>query len=282
MDRVRTYAAGSNPESSDMPSRYLCAPDSFKGCLSAAAAANAMAAGIRRVAPTGKIDLCPIADGGEGTVEALVHATGGEFCNSEVSDPLGRPIQARWGWLGSRGTATAIIEMAAASGLTLLAKGERNPLRTTTLGTGQLIAAAIDAGARRVMLGLGGSATNDGGCGAAMALGVRFFTAADQEIETPIRGGDLAGITRVDTSNLALGETSIVICRDVDNPLAGPTGAAAVYAAQKGASVAQIRQPDHGLARPGVRSQAHLGVAVTPLDGARVLMAIGLVVSKPG
>jgi glycerate kinase len=209
----------------------------------------------------------------------LVRATDGEFCTTWVKNPLGAGIQARWGWLGDRRDATAVIEMAAASGLTLLSTGELDPLRTTTFGTGQLIAAAIATGARHILLGLGGSATHDGGCGAAMALGVRFFDAQRRRLETPIRGGDLGRIARIDTSGLNTGGASITICRDVDNPLCGPTGAAAVYAPQKGATAEQVARLDRDLARLGARWRDQLGVDVTTLAGAGAAggMAGGLI-----
>ena len=166
--------------------RFVCAPDSFKGSLSSPEAAAAMARGIRAACPDAEIDECPIADGGEGTVATIVCATRGTYMTSAAHDPLGRPIEATWGWVGDPADRTAVVEMAAASGLTLLTPEERDPMRTSSFGTGELIAAAAQAGARRVILGLGGSATNDGGCGAAMALGVRFYDATGAAIDVKL------------------------------------------------------------------------------------------------
>src|SRR5512138_607400 len=159
--------------------RLVIAPDSFKGSLTARAAAEAMARGVRAVFPAAQLHLVPIADGGEGTVEALVSATGGGLRQEVVTGPLGAPVTAAWGVLGDG--ATAVIEMAAASGLPLVPSGRRDPRVTTTRGTGELVRAALDAGLRRVVLGIGGSATNDGGAGFLRALGVRLFDADGRE-----------------------------------------------------------------------------------------------------
>ena len=156
--------------------RIVVAPDSYKGSVSALGVAMAMERGIRRVFPDAEVCRVPIADGGEGTVEALVSATGGALRHSTVSGPLGEPVSAAWGVLGDG--RTAVIEMAAASGLPLLAAGRRDPRTASTYGTGQLIGAALDAGLRRIIIGIGGSATNDGGVGMASALGPVFWTAA--------------------------------------------------------------------------------------------------------
>ncbi|MHC4854143.1 MAG: glycerate kinase, partial [Planctomycetota bacterium] len=210
-----------------MPSqiRILCAPDSFKGSLSAVEAAQAMAAGVRRVRPDAEVDLCPVADGGEGTVAAMIAATQGQLRESEVMGPRGEPVCAHWGLLGD---GTAVVEMAAASGLTLVPVADRNPMRTTTYGTGQLLTAALDADAPRILLGLGGSATNDGGCGMAMALGVMFFDKTGALIEAPIRGELLSGIERIDVSGIdpRLQGVELVGLCDVQNPMTGPAGAA--------------------------------------------------------
>lgn len=254
--------------------RYICAPDSFKGSLSAPAAAAAMAAGIRAGCPDAEIDECPIADGGEGTVEALVRATGGELRSSRVSDPLGRPIDATWGLLGGQRTPTAVVEVAAASGLTLLETRERDATKTSTFGTGQLMDAAARAGARRVILGLGGSATTDGGGGAAMALGVRFYDAHGIKLDS-FCGADLQRVHRVDTASRRLDDIEIIICRDVDNPLTGPRGAAAVYGPQKGASESQVRQLDQGLEHLAGIWKEQLGVDVRAQVGAGAAGGMG-------
>ncbi|MDD4321808.1 MAG: glycerate kinase, partial [Acidaminococcaceae bacterium] len=160
--------------------RILVAPDSYKGSLSAITAANAIARGLLKVFPKADVLKVPIADGGEGTVEALVTATGGKFIYTEVVGPLSEKVQARWGILGEG--KTAVIEMAAASGLTLIPVEKRNPSLTTTYGTGQLIKAALDKGLRKFIIGIGGSGTNDGGAGLAQALGVKFLDINNNEL----------------------------------------------------------------------------------------------------
>lgn len=254
--------------------RYLCAPDSFKGSLSAPAAGAAMASGIRASFPDAVVDECPIADGGEGTVEALVRATAGEFRTTRVTDPLGRPIDATWGLLGKQEVPTAVIEMAAASGLTLLEAGERDPTRTSSFGTGQLMVAAAEAGAQRILLGLGGSATTDGGGGAAMALGVRFFDAAGVPLDS-FTGADLERVQRIETSGRRFANLQIVICRDVDNLLTGPDGAAAVYGPQKGATPTQVTQLDHGLDHIAGIWAEQLGIEVRSEVGAGAAGGMG-------
>lgn len=239
--------------------RIIVAPDSFKGSVSALGVARAMARGIRAVFPAAEVVTIPIADGGEGTVEALVAATGGRLLQAEVSGPLGEPLQAAWGVSGD-GT-TAFIEMAAASGLPLVPKARRDPRITSTTGTGQLLLAALDAGLRKVVLGIGGSATNDGGTGLARALGVRFLDAAGADL--PDGGAALAGLARVDVSQLdpRLAETSLLVACDVDNPLCGPRGASAIYGPQKGATPAVVTELDAALL-----TFARLATAVTGRD----------------
>lgn len=254
--------------------RYLCAPDSFKGSLSAPAACAAMATGIRASFPDAVVDECPVADGGEGTVEALVRATAGEFRTSRVTDPLGRPIDAKWGLLGKQDVPTAVIEVAAASGLTLVEAGERDPTRTSSFGTGQLMVAAAEAGAQRIVLGLGGSATTDGGGGAAMALGIQFLDAAGVPLGS-FTGADLERVQRIETSGRRFPNLEIMICRDVDNPLTGPDGAAAVYGPQKGASSAQVTQLDHGLDHLAGIWAEQLGIDVRSQVGAGAAGGMG-------
>ncbi len=225
--------------------RIIVAPDSYKGSLSAVEVADAMARGIASVLPDATIVSLPVADGGEGTVEALVAATHGRFVTQEVSGPLGEPVMARWGVLGD--AATAVIEMAAASGLPLLPPERRNPLLTSTRGTGELIRAALDAGLRRLIIGIGGSATNDGGAGMARALGARFLDAGGAEL--PEGGAALARLARVDLSGLdpRLADTWIQVACDVGNPLCGENGASVVYGPQKGATPAMVRELDRAL-----------------------------------
>lgn len=224
----------------------VIAPDSYKGSLSAQDAANAMHRGARRVFSKAQFDLIPIADGGEGTVEALVGAMGGEFMETIVRGPLGTPTAARWGLL-EQGK-TAVIEMAAASGLPLLGPKKLDVLNTCTFGTGELVKAALDAGVKTIILGIGGSATNDGGSGLARALGARFLDTAGRELKPG--GAALAELSAIDLSNFdpRLATTTVRVACDVDNPLCGPRGASAVFGPQKGASPEQVAQLDAALA----------------------------------
>lgn len=222
----------------------VIAPDSFKQSLDARLAAEAIAEGVRQADPHATVDLCPIADGGEGTVDALVAATDGALHTSRVTGPLGEPVEATWGTLG--GGDTAVIEMAAAAGLHLVPPDRRDPTKTTTFGVGELICCALDTDCREVIVGLGGSATCDGGIGVAQALGVQ----AACGLARPLTGGDLCEITSIDlsTRDPRIGQAAIVVACDVTNPLIGPNGAAHVYGPQKGATLAQVEQLDAGLA----------------------------------
>ena len=253
--------------------RIVVAPDSYKGSLSALGVAQAMERGILSVFPEANVCKIPMADGGEGTVDALLAATGGERRQSEVSDPLGQRIMAPWGILGDG--RTAVIEMAAASGLTLLATEQRNPCITTTYGTGELIRAALDAGLRKIILGIGGSATNDGGAGMARALGARFLDADGQEL--PDGGAALAGLNRIDLSRLdpRLCETEIVVACDVDNPLCGARGASAVFGPQKGATPAMVEELDAALAHYAAVAQRATGRDVAKHAGAGASGGLG-------
>jgi len=260
----------------------VCAPDSFKGSLSAPEAAAAMARGIElnlgpeRVA----VRSVPLADGGEGTVAALVEAAGGEYVDADVQGPLGASVRARWGLI--EGGATAVIEMAAAAGLPLVPPEERNPLRATTFGVGQLIAAALDRStAKRILIGVGGSATCDGGIGMAQALGARFtFKGGDKDRE-PLTGGDLERLGGIDLSgmDLRLRDREIEVLCDVTNPLLGSEGAAAVYSPQKGASPADVASLESGLSNlANLWRQAGVGeVGDLPGAGAAGGLAAGLV-----
>jgi len=262
-----------------MSKRILCAPDSFKGSLSAVAASEAMAAGIRRALPDAEVDLCPVADGGEGTVAAMVAATRGELREAEVMGPTGQSVRACWGLLGQAPTEprTAVLEMAAASGLTLVPAGIRNPMKTTTYGTGQLLAAALDAGATRILLGLGGSATNDGGSGMAMALGTRFVDTSGTVIDVPISGELLPQIARIDVSGIdpRLHDTELLGLCDVWSPMTGPEGAAHTYGPQKGATEQQVQQLHAGLAHLAELFRQQLGVDVAQERGAGAAGGMG-------
>ena len=251
--------------------RILCAPDKFKGTLTARQAAEAMAEGARHVAPDAAIDLCPIADGGEGTIDAIAVATpGAKIRAATVAGPLGEPVTARWGWLPPRvgrdamttaplapAASTAIIEMAEAAGLHLVPPQRRDPMRATTFGVGELIGHALDAGCGSIVVGLGGSATCDGGCGMAQALGARFEFEAGPGAEEPhddqrfVTGGDLARLRAVDVESIRADarDGRVVAACDVTNPLLGPQGAAAVFAPQKGATPVQVLKLERGLAR---------------------------------
>ena len=225
--------------------RVVVAPDSYKGSVSALGVANAIERGIHVVFPEAEVVKVPIADGGEGTVEALATATGGTVHYEDVVGPLGEPVKAHWGILGDG--LTAVIEMASASGLPLVPKERRDPRITTTYGTGQLIQAALDKGLKKIVIGIGGSATNDGGTGMAQALGAKFFDASGHELKPG--GGELTKLVRIDLSGIdkRLADTEILAACDVDNPLCGPRGASAVYGPQKGATPEIVTELDAAL-----------------------------------
>lgn len=215
----------------------------------------------------------PVADGGDGTLEALVESTAGHYREARVTGPLGRPVTARWGVLGDG--RTAVIETARACGLVLVPQGERDPTRTTTYGVGELIRHALDLGFRRFILGIGGSATNDGGLGLAQALGVRALDARGREL--PRGGGALVHLERVDISGRdpRVVESDFVVAVDVTNPLCGPQGAAAVYGPQKGATPEMVSLLDAGLARLAQVVRRDLGVEVADLPGAGAAGGMG-------
>ena len=245
--------------------RYLCAPDSFKESLTAAEAARAMAEGIRRGDPDAEIRCLPMADGGEGTARALADATGGTMLTAGAHDPLGRPVQAGFALLGDG--RTAVVETAAASGLALLRPSERDPKATTSYGTGELIRAALDAGAETIIVGLGGSATNDAGCGLLQALGVRLLDHDGRDVRPG--GAALAEVERVDLSGLdrRLGDVHVIAACDVTNPLTGPEGASAVFGPQKGATAQMIDRLDSGLRHYARIIARDLDIDVLSLEG---------------
>ena len=253
--------------------KVVIAPDSYKGCLSALEVAKAMERGVLSVFPTAEVRKIPIADGGEGTVAALVTATDGQLRQAEVTDPLGNKISAHWGVLGDG--RTAVIEMAAASGLPLVPKEKRDPRITTTYGTGELIKAALAEGLAKIIIGIGGSATNDGGTGMARALGVRFLDAAGQEVAAG--GGSLAEICQIDATGLdpRLKNTEIVVACDVDNPLCGTRGASAVFGPQKGATPEMVQQLDAGLAKYASCARQATGRDVAEKAGAGAAGGLG-------
>jgi glycerate kinase len=253
--------------------RVVIAPDKFKGSLSATHAAEAMMRGVARAAPGAVIDRVPMADGGEGTVDALVAATGGSYREARVTGPLGEPITARFGLLGDG--RTAAIEMAAASGLVLVPAERRNPLIATTRGTGELLREAIAAGARCVIVGIGGSATNDGGAGLGQALGYRLIDTDGRELEPG--GGRLDRLARIDPSGRdpELQGIEVAVACDVTNPLCGPSGASAVYGPQKGATPAMVETLDTNLAHFATIVARDLGVSIADIPGSGAAGGLG-------
>jgi len=253
--------------------KIVIAPDSYKGCLSALDVANIIESAILEFYPKINIVKVPIADGGEGTVDALVTATKGKFIYSEVLNPLGEKILAKWGILGD-GT-SAVIEMASASGLPLVPKEKRNPYITSTFGTGQLILSALNAKCKKIVIGIGGSATNDGGAGMAKALGVKFFDESDNELE---EGGlALQKLKRIDISNIdpRIKDVEILVACDVDNPLCGPRGASAVYGPQKGATPEMVKELDKALLNFSKVSKEATGKDVKDIPGAGAAGGLG-------
>jgi len=261
--------------------KVVIAPDSFKESLAAAEVAAAMAEGVRASCPSAAIDACPMADGGEGTVAAMVAATNGEVRTAGVAGPLGEYLQAEFGLLGaaagSPGRTTAVIEMAAASGLDLVPPERRNPMLTTTYGTGELVAAALDAGATAILIGIGGSATVDGGCGCAQAVGVVFADADGSPCVCGLAGGGLPTIRSIDIArrDARIAGARIRVACDVTNPLTGPRGAAAVYGPQKGATPEMVRQLEAGLAHLADVIRRELNVDVEHLPGAGAAGGLG-------
>ncbi|MDR0827578.1 MAG: glycerate kinase [Desulfovibrio sp.] len=260
--------------------RVLIAPDSFKGSLSASEAAKAMERGVLSVFPDAFCDLLPIADGGEGTVEAMAEAAEGKIYHLRARGPLGSPVEADWALLGDG--KTAVVEMAAASGLTLLARQERDPLRACTSGTGETIKAALqllhsrlDRKKPRLIIGIGGSATNDGGAGCMRALGARFLDADGKDL--PPGGAALAELSSIDLSGLdpLLFATEILVACDVDNPLCGPRGASAVFGPQKGATPDMVQQLDAALVHYAAVARAATGLDVAEVPGAGAAGGLG-------
>jgi len=253
--------------------KIVVAPNAFKGCLTASEAARAMAAGIRKACPAAEIVLVPVADGGDGLVDVATGALGGELHRFTVTGPLFEKLQAPLCFLETE--RFAAVEMALASGLALVKPEHRDPTRTTTIGTGELIAAALDLGATRIGVGIGGSATTDGGIGMAAALGVRFLDENGEDVQ-PV-GGDLGRIRHIDVSNRdpRLQKVRIEAVCDVDNPLFGPNGAAHVYGPQKGATPAQVEALDAGLANLAGVIQRDLGSEVRELRGAGAAGGLG-------
>jgi glycerate kinase len=250
----------------------IVAPQSFKGSADAVAVASAIARGVRRALPDALVEEMPLADGGEGTVRALVRATKGSLRVARVHDPLGREIDAEWGVLGDG--VTAVVEMAAASGLPLLDVKQRDPRIASTRGTGELILAAATSGAHRIVIGIGGSATNDGGAGMARAFGYRFLDRDGTEL--PEGGAALARLARIDgQTDPRLIRPAIEVACDVRNPLLGPEGASAVYGPQKGATPEVVRELDAALARYADVVEAFVGRPIRDVPGAGAAGGLG-------
>lgn len=245
--------------------KIVIAPDSYKESLSALDVACAIEAGFREIYPDAEYVKLPVADGGEGTVEAMVAATNGRVIPVEVTGPLGQPVAGFYGVSGDE--QCAFIEMAAASGLELLSPAQRNPLKTTSWGTGELIRHALDLGVRRIIIGLGGSATNDGGAGMVQALGAKLLTQDQQQIAQG--GAALAGLMKIDISELdsRLADCQIDVACDVTNPLTGEEGASAVFGPQKGATPEMVADLDHALTHYAACIKQDLGIDVLSLEG---------------
>lgn len=253
--------------------KVVIASDSFKESLSAVTACQAIRRGLDRALGGAEYDLAPMADGGEGTVDAMVHATSGEYVSATVRGPLGEPVQARYGILGDG--ESAVIEMAAASGLPLVPTDRRDPMVTTTYGTGELIRSALDRGVRRIIIGIGGSATTDGGAGAVQALGARLLDENGRQIAPG--GAGLGRLAAIDLSGLdpRIAETEILVASDVANPLTGPDGAAYVYGPQKGATEQTVGILDENLKRYAQVIRTHLNIDVDPIPGAGAAGGLG-------
>lgn len=258
--------------------KIVIAPDSFKGSLTAVEAAEAMATGVRRTFPDAQIVCIPMADGGEGTVDAWLRVRPGHREVRTVTGPLGEPVEAAFGVLDDE-YSTAVIESAAASGLMLVPTVRRNPLLTTTYGTGELIRHAIDAGCRRLIIGLGGTATNDCGAGALQALGLEFEDDGGKLLTEPISGGTLANIASALRPSTSVwgqrGSGTVILASDVMNPLTGPDGASAVYGPQKGATPEMVSVLDAALAHFAAILKLDLGPDVVDVPGAGAAGGLG-------
>mgnify|MGYP002516333732 FL=1 len=252
--------------------KIVIASDSFKGSMSSLDVALAAERGVRDILPDCQVLTVNVADGGEGTVEAIVDALGGEIVKVNVSDPLGRKIETSYGIAGE----TAILEMAAASGLPLLKVEERNPWATSTLGTGEMIMDAIARGCRKFLVGIGGSATNDAGIGMLQAMGFRFYD-ANGELITQGCGGMLGSIARIDDSlvSAAVKESQFTVACDVDTPFCGPEGAAPVFAPQKGADAEMVKRLDEGMASFAKVITEKYAIDIVPVAGAGAAGGMG-------
>ena len=280
-DRTNAKAAAAAIEDVRRLTILLC-PNAFKGSLTAPEAARAMSEGVARIrsvqANGTRWELetrsVPLADGGDGTLETLVSATGGTLTAEQVTGPLGTPVMAQWGRLGGAQSDTAIIEMAQASGLRLLTAEQRDPLHATTFGVGQLMRRAVEAGCRHLLVGIGGSATNDGGAGMAQALGAYLLDADGREL--PFGGASLRRLAHIDLRGFLLPpDVRVTVACDVDNPLCGAEGAAFVYGPQKGATPEQAAELDAALSHFGRVLHSQLGADVAERPGAGAAGGLG-------
>ena len=271
--------------------KIIVAPQGFKATISGLEAARAIARGVSAALPDAETVLAPVADGGDGTLNALVDGTGGQVFSSTVTGPLGQMVEAQWGVMGDG--RTAVIEMALASGITLVPQRRRNPRVTTTAGTGEILREALERGYDRIIVGLGGSATNDGGAGMASALGARFLDSAGNPL--PAGGSALARLDRVEVDGLhpGLRDATIIAATDVTNPLCGPEGASAVFGPQKGATPEVVQELDAALAnyarvvardlrrdvseQPGAGAAGGLGAGLMAFTGAALQSGIDMV-----
>ncbi len=253
--------------------KIVLAPDSYKGSLSARAVAEAMRDGVLRVVSDADTVLVPVADGGDGTLETLVDSTGGSVETATVTGPLGEPVAAGWGALGDGNT--ALVEMARTSGLAMVPEDRRDPRVATTYGLGEVIRAALDAGYRSFVIGIGGSATNDAGAGMAQALGARLLDAHGADL--PFGGAALAALDSIDLSGLdpRIGESEVVVACDVSNPLCGPNGASAVYGPQKGATPEMVEELDAALRHFADIVERDVGASVREVPGAGAAGGLG-------
>lgn len=257
-----------------MKKTFVLAPDSFKESMSAKTACEAMARGIRKVLPEAEIIQVPMADGGEGTVDALVDGSQGTMVDVEVSGPIpSEKVKTYFGLLADK--KTAVMEMAKANGIELLSKEKRNPLLTSTYGTGEMILAALDQGVEKIIIGIGGSVTNDGGAGMAQALGAHFLDKAGHELA--VGGGSLGKLAEIDLSDLdpRVKDTEIIIASDVTNPLVGPKGASQVFGPQKGATKEMVDELDKNLTHYATIIEQDLGIDIVDRPGAGAAGGLG-------
>ena len=253
--------------------KILIAPQAFKGSISAVDAAAAMREGVLRVVPDAEVSAVAVADGGDGTLDTLVEGSGGEIHHIEVTGPLGERRTAEWGAMGDG--VTAVIEMARTSGLALVPDEKRDPLITTTFGLGEAIIHAIDAGYRRFIIGIGGSATNDAGAGMAQALGVRLLDSGGKDLE--FGGAALSRLDHIDMSGLneTVRSCEFLVACDVNNPLTGPTGASAIYGPQKGATPEMIKRLDAALLHFAEVVKRDIGVEINDIPGSGAAGGLG-------